>query len=152
MKTWRFREGMSYLSPAPLYHSAPYAGVGFTIRMGGTAVIMEQLRSRAVLDACREVPADAQPVGADDVLPHAQAAREVRHKYDVSSLEVAIHAAAPCPLQVKEKMIEWWGPVLLEYYSATELLGWAVCDSEEWLSHRGTVGKSGLRRYTRARR
>ena len=65
----------------------------------------------------------------------------VRKKYDVSSLEVAIHAAAPCPVQVKEQMIDWWGPILLEYYSATELLGFAVCDSEQWLSHRETVGE-----------
>jgi long-chain acyl-CoA synthetase len=60
---------------------------------------------------------------------------------DVCSLEVVIHAAAPCPAQVKEKMIEWWGPIIHEYYGATEGLGFAACDSAQWLAHRGTVGK-----------
>jgi long-chain acyl-CoA synthetase len=66
---------------------------------------------------------------------------EVRARYDLSSLEVAIHAAAPCPPAVKEQMIAWWGPIILEYYGATEGLGFTCCDSAEWLAHRGTVGK-----------
>src|SRR5262249_53985139 len=64
-----------------------------------------------------------------------------RRKYDLSSLEVAIHAAAPCPVQVKEEMIKWWGPIIDEYYGATEGLGFTACDTAEWLTHRGTVGK-----------
>jgi long-chain acyl-CoA synthetase len=65
----------------------------------------------------------------------------VRHRHDLSSLQVAIHAAAPCPVQVKEQMIAWWGPIIQEYYGATEGLGFAACDSDEWLAHKGTVGK-----------
>jgi len=65
----------------------------------------------------------------------------VRSRYDLSSLEIVIHAAAPCPAQVKEQMIEWWGPIIHEYYGATEGLGFAACDSNQWLAHRGTVGK-----------
>ncbi|MEM6498920.1 MAG: AMP-binding protein, partial [Pseudomonadota bacterium] len=65
----------------------------------------------------------------------------VRNKYDVSTLEIAIHAAAPCPIPVKEQMIEWWGPVVYEYYGATEGLGFADCTTEEWLTHKGTVGR-----------
>jgi long-chain acyl-CoA synthetase len=65
----------------------------------------------------------------------------VRRKYDLSSLEIAIHAAAPCPVQVKEQMIEWWGPIIHEYYGATEGLGFTACNSQEWLAHRGTVGR-----------
>jgi long-chain acyl-CoA synthetase len=68
----------------------------------------------------------------------------VRRAYDLSSLEVAIHAAAPCPIPVKRAMIDWWGPIILEYYSATEAMGMTVCDSVEWLAHPGTVGKSVL--------
>ena len=64
-----------------------------------------------------------------------------RSRYDLSSLKVVIHAAAPCPVQVKEQMIAWWGPIIHEYYGATEGLGFAACDSEQWLAHRGTVGK-----------
>jgi len=66
---------------------------------------------------------------------------EVRKRYDTSSLEIAIHAAAPCPAEVKEEMIKWWGPIIQEYYGATEGLGFTACNSEEWLKHRGTVGK-----------
>jgi long-chain acyl-CoA synthetase len=64
-----------------------------------------------------------------------------RRKYDLSSLEIVIHAAAPCPVQVKEQMIDWWGPIIHEYYGATEGLGFTACDSQEWLAHRGTVGR-----------
>ena len=140
-KMWRYREGMTYLSPAPLYHSAPNGAVAFTIRVGGTAIIMERFDPEHYLQLVeRYRPTHSQLVPTMFwrmlKLPEA-----VRKKYDVSSLEVAIHAAAPCPVQVKEQMIDWWGPILLEYYSATELLGFAVCDSEQWLSHRGTVGE-----------
>jgi long-chain acyl-CoA synthetase len=65
---------------------------------------------------------------------------EVRAGHDVSSLEVAIHAAAPCPVPVKQQMIEWWGPVLHEYYAGTEGNGFVYCNSEQWLAHPGTVG------------
>jgi long-chain acyl-CoA synthetase len=66
--------------------------------------------------------------------------------YDLSSLEVAVHAAAPCPVPVKEQMIAWWGPIIHEYYGATEGLGFAACDSAEWLAHKGTVGRVMLGR------
>ena len=65
---------------------------------------------------------------------------ETRTKYDVSSLECVIHAAAPCPIPVKKQMIEWWGPVLHEYYAGTEGNGFVYCNSEMWLAHEGTVG------------
>jgi long-chain acyl-CoA synthetase len=64
-----------------------------------------------------------------------------RGRYDLSSLEIAVHAAAPCPIPVKQQMIDWWGPILLEYYASTEAIGFSVCDSAEWLAHPGTVGK-----------
>ena len=66
---------------------------------------------------------------------------EVRNRYDLSSLEIAIHAAAPCPALVKDDMIKWWGPIIHEYYGATEGLGFTACNSQEWLAHRGTVGR-----------
>ncbi len=67
---------------------------------------------------------------------------EVRLKHDTSSLRCAIHAAAPCPIPVKEKMIEWWGPIIWEYYGGTEGNGLTLCNSAEWLAHKGTVGRS----------
>ena len=70
-----------------------------------------------------------------------QKKRERLEQFDLSSLEIAVHAAAPCPVPVKEAMIEWWGPIIHEYYGATEGLGFTACNSEEWLAHKGTVGK-----------
>ena len=67
--------------------------------------------------------------------------REVRQKYDLSSLKFVVHAAAPCPVEVKREMIEWWGPVINEYYGATETGAVVFCTSEEWLAHPGTVGR-----------
>src|SRR5436305_9226798 len=66
---------------------------------------------------------------------------EPQRRHDLSSLEIAIHAAAPCPVQVKQQMIEWWGPIIHEYYGATEGLGFTACNSQEWLAHKGTVGR-----------
>ena len=141
MEMWRYREGMTYLSPAPLYHSAPIAAVAFTIRMGGTAVIMERFDPEHYLQLVEKYRPTHSQLVPTMFWRMLKLPEEVRKKYDVSSLEIAIHAAAPCPVQVKEQMIDWWGPILLEYYSATELLGFAVCDSQQWLSHRGTVGE-----------
>ena len=67
---------------------------------------------------------------------------EVRERYDVSSLERIVHAAAPCPIPVKQAMIEWLGPIITEYYGATEGNGFTYCDSNDWLAHPGTVGRS----------
>jgi long-chain acyl-CoA synthetase len=138
---WRYREGMVYLSPAPLYHSAPQAAVNLVIRNGGTAIVMEQFdpeRYLQLVEKYRPTHSQLVPTMFSRMLKLPQAARE---RYDLSSLEVAIHAAAPCPVQVKEQMIDWWGPIIHEYYGATEGLGFAACDSAQWLAHRGTVGK-----------
>ncbi len=138
---WHYREGMVYLSPAPLYHSAPQAAVGLTLRNGGTAVIMERFDPEqflALVERHRITHSQLVPTMFSRMLKLPEA---VRQRYDLSSLEIAIHAAAPCPAQVKEQMIEWWGPIIHEYYGATEGLGFTACDSTEWLAHRGTVGR-----------
>jgi long-chain acyl-CoA synthetase len=132
---------MTYLSPAPLYHSAPNVSVNLAIRTGGTAVIMEHFEPERYLQLVETYrPTHSQLVPTMFwrmlKLPH-----DVRVKYDVSSLEIAIHASAPCPAQVKEQMIAWWGPIILEFYTATEGMGFAACDSEQWLRHPGTVGE-----------
>lgn len=140
-KVWRYREGLLYLSPAPLYHSAPQAAVNLVIRCGGTAIIMERFDPEQYLQLVEKYrPTHSQlvPTMFSRMLKLPEA---TRHRYDVSSLEVAIHAAAPCPVQVKEQMIAWWGPIIHEYYGATEGLGFTVCDTPEWLAHKATVGK-----------
>jgi long-chain acyl-CoA synthetase len=138
---WRYREDMVYLSPAPLYHSAPQAACNLTIRIGGTIVVMEQFDPEqylALVETYRVTHSQLVPTMFSRMLKLPE---EVRTKYDLSSLETVVHAAAPCPIPVKEQMIEWWGPIVLEYYGATEAIGFTACDSEEWLAHRGTVGK-----------
>ena len=140
-KLWRYRPHMVYLSPAPLYHSAPQAAVSLTIRAGGTAIIMEHFDPEAYLqliERYRVTHSQLVPTMFSRLL---KLPAEVRARYDLSSLEVAIHAAAPCPVPVKEQMIDWWGPIVHEYYGATEGLGFTACDSAEWLAHKGTVGK-----------
>ena len=138
---WHYREDMIYLSPAPLYHSAPLGAVGLTLRMGGTAVVMERFDPElylALVEKHRISHSQLVPTMFSRLLKVPEAARR---KHDLSSLEVAIHAAAPCPVQVKEQMIDWWGPIIHEYYGATEGLGFTACDSQEWLAHKGTVGR-----------
>ena len=111
------------------------------IRNGGTAIIMERFDPEHYLQLVeRYKPTHSQlvPTMFSRMLKLPEATRS---RYDLSSLEVIIHAAAPCPVQVKEQMIAWWGPIIHEYYGATEGLGFAACDSEQWLAHRGTVGK-----------
>jgi long-chain acyl-CoA synthetase len=138
---WRFRDGLFYLSPAPLFHTAPLTGVALTIRMGGTAIIMERFDPEqflALVERHRVTHTQLVPTMLSRMLKLPD---EMRCRFDVSSLKIAIHAAAPCPVPVKEQMIEWWGPIIFEYYGATEGYGVTACDSAEWLAHRGTVGR-----------
>jgi long-chain acyl-CoA synthetase len=140
-KLWQYREGMIYLSPAPLYHSAPQAAVNLTIRMGGTVIIMESFDPQRYLELVETWGVTHSQLVPTMFSRMLKLPKEVRSRYDLSSLEIAIHAAAPCPATVKDDMIKWWGPIIQEYYGATEGLGFTACNSAEWLAHRGTVGK-----------
>ena len=140
-KLWQCEDGMRYLSPAPLYHSAPLANVSLAIRNGGTVVIMEHFDPEqylALVQQHRITHTQLVPTMFSRMLKLPE---DVRERYDLSSLKIAVHAAAPCPAQVKEQMIAWWGPLIHEYYGATEGLGFTACNTEEWLAHRGTVGR-----------
>ena len=141
---WRCREGMVYLSPAPLYHTAPQVSVAIALRMKSTAVVMEHFDPALYLELV-----DRYGVTHSQVVPTMfsrmlKLPDEVRAAADLSSLEVIIHAAAPCPVPVKEQMIEWFGPILLEYYAATEGNGCTFITSDDWLAHKGSVGRSVL--------
>jgi acyl-CoA synthetase (AMP-forming)/AMP-acid ligase II len=138
---WRYREGMVYLNPAPLYHSAPQASVAAAIRQGATSVVMEHFDAEhwlALVERYRVTHCQMVPTMFGRLL---RLPEDVRSRYDVSSLETIIHAAAPCPVPVKQAMIDWVGPILIEYYAATEGNGFTFCDSNEWLAHPGTVGR-----------
>jgi long-chain acyl-CoA synthetase len=140
-KLWRYRDGMIYLSPAPLYHSAPQAAVGLAIDRGATVVIMESFDAERYLQLVEQYRVTHSQLVPTMFSRMLKLPDDVRRRYDLSSLEIAVHAAAPCPVPVKEQMIAWWGPIVQEYYGATEGLGFTACDSVEWLAHKGTVGK-----------
>ena len=130
-----------FLLPAPLYHSAPLIGTLAVQRLGATVVVMERFDAEECLRLIgRHRVTHAQFVPTMFVrllrLPE-----DVRHQYDVSSLEVVQHGAAPCPVPVKRQMIDWWGPIIHEYYGGTEEIGWSGITSEEWLAHPGSVGR-----------
>ncbi|MFT5137839.1 MAG: long-chain acyl-CoA synthetase [Arenicella sp.] len=137
----QFRPGQIYLSPAPLYHAAPHISVNLTLRLGGTVIIMERFDPQRYLMLVEKYQVTHSQLVPTMFSKMLKLAEPLRLKYDVSSLEVAVHAAAPCPIQIKRQMIEWWGPIIVEYYGATEGLGFTVCNSEEWLAHPGTVGR-----------
>lgn len=140
-KLWRYREDMVYLSPAPLYHSAPNAAVSLTLGVGGTVIVMEHFDPEQYLSLIPKYKVTHSQLVPTMFSRMLKLPEDVRRRYDLSTLEIAIHAAAPCPVQVKEQMIEWWGPIIHEYYGATEGLGFTACDSAEWLAHKGSVGK-----------
>jgi long-chain acyl-CoA synthetase len=139
-----FDEHTVYLSPAPLYHAAPLRFGGVIHATGGTVVIMSTFdaeRALATIERFRATHSQWVPTMFVRMLKLPD---DVRARYDVSSLEVAVHAAAPCPVDVKRRMIEWWGPILHEYYAATEAVGITMISSTEWLDRPGSVGRAGL--------
>lgn len=141
IQMFRMRAGMTYLSPAPIYHSAPQASVASALRLGATSIIMERFDPEEFLRAVEQHRVTHSQLVPTMFSRMLKLPDEVRSAYDTSSLEVVIHAAAPCPVPVKQTMIDWLGPILIEYYGATEANGFTFCDSDEWLTHRGTVGR-----------
>jgi long-chain acyl-CoA synthetase len=135
---------MVYLSPAPLYHTAPQVSVALSLRLGATAIVMEHFDAAQYLELVTKYGVTHSQVVPTMFSRLLKLPQEVRRAADVSSLEVIIHAAAPCPVPVKEQMIEWFGPILVEYYAATEGNGCTYCDSADWLAHKGTVGRAVL--------
>ena len=137
-----FDEQTRYLCPAPLYHAAPLGWTMVTQRLGGTIVVMEKFdpeEALRLIEAQRITHAQFVPTHFVRMLKLPE---EVRSRYDLSSLRTAVHAAAPCPADVKQRMLSWWGPVLYEYYAGSEGNGFCAIGPEEWLAHPGSVGKS----------
>jgi len=131
-----------YLSPAPLYHAAPLRYNMMTGVLGGTSVIMEHFDAETFLQLVEKHRVNITQLVPTMFVRMLKLPDEVRARYDVSSLKTAIHAAAPCPVEVKARMIEWWGPIIAEYYAGSEGNGVTVSNSQEWLTHRGTVGRA----------
>jgi acyl-CoA synthetase (AMP-forming)/AMP-acid ligase II len=131
-----------YLSPAPLYHAAPLRFTLMSAFLGGTAVIMEQFDAEEFLQLVERHRVTETQLVPTMFVRMLKLPEVVRRRHDLSSLRRAVHAAAPCPVDVKQQMIDWWGPILLEYYAGSEGNGVTVCTSEQWLAHRGSVGRA----------
>ncbi len=140
--SYGFREDMVYLSPAPMYHAAPLAFSLNAQRFGGTVVIMERFDPAGALQAIETHGVTHSQWVPTMFVRLLRLPDEERLGPDLSTHEVAIHAAAPCPVTVKQQMIEWWGPILFEYYAGTEGNGSTAITSEEWLAHPGSVGRA----------
>jgi len=130
-----------YLSPAPLYHAAPLRWCMTMMRFGATVVIMEKFDAERALAAIEKHCVTMVQFVPTHFIRMLKLDESVRTKYDVSSLKVVMHAAAPCPVPVKEAMMEWFGPVIYEYYSGSEGNGGTFIGPQEWLAHKGSVGR-----------
>jgi long-chain acyl-CoA synthetase len=135
-----FGEETVYLSPAPLYHAAPLHYNMMTLFQGGTTVVMEKFEPELALKLIAQHNVTHSQWVPIMFIRMLKLPAEVREQYDVSCMQFAIHAAAPCPIEIKQKMIDWWGEVIVEYYAASEGIGVTIIDSANWLTHRGSVG------------
>ncbi len=137
-------EDSRYLSPAPLYHAAPLRFNMTVMRVGGTCVVMEEFDAARYLELVEQHRITHSQVVPTMFVRMLKLPDDVRGRFDLSSLQCVIHAAAPCPVPVKEQMIEWFGPVIWEYYAGTEGNGLTLVGSADWLTHKGTVGRAVL--------
>ncbi|GAB3569768.1 acyl-CoA synthetase [Amycolatopsis endophytica] len=137
-----FGPDMTYLSPAPVYHAAPLRFGAVVHRLGGTVVMMERFDAEAALRAIETYRVTHSQWVPTMFVRMLKLPGDVRARYDLTGHRVAVHAAAPCPVEVKRAMIDWWGPVLSEYYASTEGAGMTFIDSEQWLAKPGSVGRA----------
>ena len=139
-----FSRDTVYLCPAPLYHAAPLGWSTGMTRIGGTVVVMESFDPARALQAIE----DHRVTHAQFVPTHfvrmLKLPETERQRPDLSSLQVAVHAAAPCPVEVKRQMLDWWGPIVHEYYAGSEGNGFCYASPQDWLDHPGTVGRPVL--------
>ncbi|MCU1647659.1 MAG: long-chain-fatty-acid--CoA ligase [Nocardia sp.] len=143
-KMYGFDEQTVYLCPAPLYHAAPFRFGGWVHALGGTVVVMPRFDPIAALRTIEQYRVTHSQWVPTMFVRMLKMPEEERSRFDLSSLQVAIHAAAPCPIEVKQAMIDWWGPILHEYYASTEGMGITLIDSPQWLAKPGSVGKAGM--------
>lgn len=144
MELYSLDEQSIYLSPAPLYHAAPLGYNLRTLRAGGTTIVMEKFdaeQALALIERHRVTHSQWVPTHFIRML---RLPEDVRAKYDFTSHRCAIHAASPCPVPVKQAMIDWWGPIINEYYGGSEGNGITALNTEEWLAHPGSVGRAAL--------
>jgi long-chain acyl-CoA synthetase len=138
---YNINEDTVYLSTAPLYHAAPLRFCLWVLSSGGTVVVMKKfdaLEALALIEKYRVTHSQWVPTMFIRMLKLPE---DQKKSFDLSSHKLAIHAAAPCPVEVKEAMIKWWGPIIFEYYAGTEGNSFIAITSEEWMTHKGSVGR-----------
>ena len=138
-----------YLSPAPLYHAAPLGFNMTVLRLGGTIVLMERFDAAAFLQLVEQYSITHTHTVPTNFVRILKLSDDERLRHDLSSLRSCVHAAAPCPVVIKQQMIEWWQPLGIaidEYYGGTELNGLTFIRDHEWLTHPGSVGTALLGR------
>ena len=147
-------EDSVYLSPAPLYHAAPAGWTNAFHRLGGTTVIAERFDPIEVLALIERHRVTHVQFVPTHLVRLMKLPAEERDRFDLSSLRFVVHAAAPCPPEVKRAALEWLGPMVYEYYSGSEGAGFCAIGPEEWLAHPGSVGQVAARAgaHRRARR
>ena len=131
-----------YLSPAPLYHAAPLRHSMTVIKLGGCAFVMQQFDAEQALHWIEHHRITHSQWVPTMFVRMLKLPPETRARYDLSSMRVAVHAAAPCPVEVKQHMLDWWGPIVHEYYAGTENNGFCSIKPGEWLQHPGSVGRA----------
>ena len=131
-----------YLCPAPLYHAAPLGWSMVTQRIGGTVVLMERFDALEMLRLIERYKVTHLQVVPTMFIRLLKLPEEQRRAFDLSSLRQVAHAGAPCPVEVKERMLDWWGPIIREYYAGSEGTGYCTIGPDEWLAHRGSVGRN----------
>jgi acyl-CoA synthetase (AMP-forming)/AMP-acid ligase II len=138
---WKdFNEATVYLSTAPLYHTAPLRWAMAAMRAGATCIFMEKFDPLTALGSIQTYEVTHSQWVPTMFVRLLRLDVGERTRFDLSSMRYAIHAAAPCPVSIKEQMIEWWGPIIYEYYGGTEMVGRTSLSTEEWLAHKGSVG------------
>jgi fatty-acyl-CoA synthase len=144
-QTMRQRYQMSadtvYLSTAPLYHASPLVSTMSVQRLGGTVILMEKFDPRRCLELIQEHRVTHAQFVPTMFVRLLRLAKEERVRYDTSSLQLVVHGAAPCPVRVKRQMLDWWGPIIYEFYAGTEDIGGTFITPREWLAHPGSVGR-----------
>jgi acyl-CoA synthetase (AMP-forming)/AMP-acid ligase II len=140
-KVWGFGPDTVYLHPAPLYHSAPIVHALVTLAFGGTFVLLRHFDPQLALESIDRYQVTICQWVPTMFIRMLKLPEDIRARQNLGSLKVAFHGAAPCPVDVKRSMLDWWGPIISEFYSATEANGYCRVTAEEWLKKPGTVGK-----------
>jgi long-chain acyl-CoA synthetase len=131
----------TYISPAPLYHTAPCLWSMSAQAMGVTVVVLEKFDPELCLDAIQRYRVTHGQFVPAMFVRMLKLPESVRNSYDISSLKRVVHAAAPCPVDIKKQMLQWWGPIVDEYYSSSEGAGITFITADDWVKHPGSVGK-----------